>query len=421
MNRTLPEVIADILTHNDGIVDHKEDGIMEALTPSDVSNALGIPEFARLRFSYDGTSDESIYASYDSDFFTSVAKLLNGKGKLSIARYESSIPNVKKLSKTISEKIKFNNATFRLEKAEPKNVSYLLCYFKYVALSDERQEGIMPILINEQNLSTSSFKHDITELNEVTEELKDIERCEIGKVFQSAYSACACMAKENLKGFINSLERRLNRDIRRVYEYYETLKDETRKAIKKKALANVPDNLNSLKEGQNYNSNIPSVNSKQALEITDQSLAERDNLIEKQIQDRTTKGNGIDKLFNKLDAIETERKWKVQDLVAKYALNVQIEPVSAIRIETQSILSWINIKRRLFSRLFPVCFNPIIRQIDALPCESCFRPQKPYYICDDKLHIICTNCFMVCNNCKKQYCKVCYDMCPKCRKESVDN
>lgn len=381
MVRTLPEVITDILTHNNGIVEHKEDGNLEALTPPDVSNVLGIPELARLRFSYDETADEAIYASYDSDFFNSMAKLVTDKGKLSITRYNSSTPNAEKLSRTISEKIKFNNATFRLDKTEEKNISYLLCYFKYVALSDERQEGVMPILINELNLSSASFKYDIPELNEATEELKDIERCEIRKVFQSAYSTCTCKVKENLKDFINSLERRLNRDVRRVYEYYATLKNETITAMKKKALAG---------------SDIP---------------------IDTLVEDRTLKGNGADKLLNKLDAIEAEREWKVKDLIAKYALNIRIEPVSAIRIEIQSILSWINIKRRLSSRLFPVCFNPLTRQIDALPCESCFTPQKSCYICDDKLHIICADCFTVCNNCKKQYCKACYNMCPKCRKK----
>ena len=410
MNRTLPEVIADILTHNNGIVEHKEDGNLEVLTPPDVSNTLSIPEFARLRFSYDETSDETIYASYDSDFFTSVAKLLEGKGKLSIARHESSIPNVEKLSKTISEKIKFNNATFRLDKTEEKNISYLLCYFKYIALSDERQEGVMPILINEQNLSTASLKYDITELNEVTEELKDIERCEVRKVFQSAYSACTCMVEEKLKDFINSLERRLNRDIKRVYEYYETLKEETKKTIKKKTLASEAGNL--LRNIEVNNTSEP--NNVQIEEKIKQSITEMDSMVEKQIEERMIKGNGIDKLFKKLDAIETERKWKVQDLVAKYALNVQIEPVSAIRIETQSIILWINIKRRLSSRLFPICFNPVSRQIDALPCESCYKPQKPYYVCDDKLHIVCANCFMACNNCKKQYCKACHKICPKC-------
>ena len=399
MDRTLPEVITDILTHNNGIVEHKEDGNLEVLTPSDVSNALGIPELARLRFSYDETADEAIYASYDSDFFNSMAKLVDNKGKLSVARYDnSSLPNVTKLSKTISEKVMFNNATFRLDKTEEKNVSYLLCYFKYIALSDERQEGVMSILINEQNLSTASFKYDITELNEATEELQDIERCEIKKVFQSAYSACTCMVKEKLKDFINSLERRLNRDVRRVYEYYETLKNETKRTIKKKVLTGESNNMKTPKK-------------------TEQSLVEWENLIEKQIEERTVIGNGTDKLLNKLDAIEAEREWKVKDLIAKYALNIRIEPVSAIRIETQSILSWINIKRRLSSRLFPVCFNPITRQIDALPCESCFSPQKSYYVCDDKLHIICADCFAGCNNCKKQYCKACYDMCPKCRKK----
>jgi len=42
------------------------------------------------------------------------------------------------------------------------------------------------------------------------------------------------MAKEELVDFIKSLERRLNRDIKRVYDYYETLKEETVRVIEKK-------------------------------------------------------------------------------------------------------------------------------------------------------------------------------------------
>lgn len=412
MNRTLQEVIADILAHNDGIVDYKEDGTMEVLSPSEVSDVLNIPEFARLCFTYDGPSDETIYASYDSDFFTSVAKLLDGKGKLSLAGYSASIPNAKKLTKTITEKIKFNNATFRLGESEEKNISYLLCYFKYIALSDERHEGVIPILINELNLSTIPYKHESVELNEAVEGLEDLERHDTKKVVLSAYSASTSLVREKLKDFINSLERRLNRDVKRVYEYYETLKEETKKTIRKKSeVGEMDDFLMKMEIAKTRNLSKMELDEK-----LEQLFIEKNNLIERQIEEKSIKGDGVDKLLNKLDAIEAERKWKVQDLIAKYALNIRIEPIAAIRIETRAILSWINIKRRLSSRQFPVCFNPIVRQIEALPCESCYKPQTPYYVCDDKLHIICSECFRACNSCKKQYCKACHKACPKCGK-----
>ena len=175
-----------------------------------------------------------------------------------------------------------------------------------------------------------------------------------------------------LKDFVRSLERRLNRDTRRVYEYYETLKKETELAIWKKTRTHT--------------------------------------------EDKTIKDDAIERLRTKHDAIESERNWKIQDLISRYALSIQIEPVYAIRIETPVSLYLINIKRRLASRQFPVTYNPLTRHLDPLPCESCFHPKGACYICDDRLHIVCAGCFSTCPDCSKQYCHVCNSACPKCRK-----
>lgn len=375
MNKSLSEVISDILSYNGALVEETDDGCLEVLCPDSLSSTLGVNEHAILCFSYDKTERDVIYASYDSELFKAVAGLLRDKGEFSVASFKSSLPNTEKLLKVLHEKIALNNATFRLENTEIKDVSYLLCYFKYIAISDEKQEGIIQVLINELNLSTTPLENGVVELEDAAEELKDVDRHDFKTVLQSSYSAGIGIAKERLKNFIKSLERRLNRDIRRVHEYYETLKNEAIIAIKKKAIST---------------------------------------------EDRTIKGEEIDKLLKKkVNAIETECRWKVQDLITKYSLNIQIEPVSIIRIETQSPVFWINIKRRLATRSFPITYNPITRRLDSFPCESCFYPQGTYYICDDSLHIICGYCFKTCLHCGKQYCKACHkNICPKCKKEN---
>mgnify|MGYP001567648673 FL=1 len=374
MNKTLPDVIDQILTYNGAIVEKMNDGCLEALCPDSLSITLGLGEHAVLCFAYDKAENGAIYASYDSELFKALSGLVKGKGEFSVGSFKSSLPNTEKLLKNIHENVALNNATFRMEKTDIKNISYLLCYFRYTAISDEKQEGIMQVLINELNLSTMPLENGVVKLEDTVEELKDVERCDLKTVLQSSYSAGIGIARERLNDFIKSLERRLNRDVRRVHEYYETLKNEAIIAIKKKTI-----------------------------------LAE----------DKTIKSEDIDNLLKKkMSAIETERKWKVQDLIIKYSLNIQIEPVSVIRIETRSPVFWINIKRRLAARLFPITYNPIVKQLDALPCELCFNPKKPYYICDDKLHIICSTCFIVYHDCGKQYCGVCYKSgCPKCQRE----
>jgi hypothetical protein len=118
-----------------------------------------------------------------------------------------------------------------------------------------------------------------------------------------------------------------------------------------------------------------------------------------------------------LDAVEGEKRWKIQDLVSKYALNVRIEPVCIIDIETESLLFWLEIKRRLSSRAFPLTYNPLLKKVDSLPCEGCFYPRGTYYICDEKLHILCATCFRKCPDCGRQYCSVCHPKgCPRCSK-----
>ncbi|MEW6213706.1 MAG: hypothetical protein AB1478_00660, partial [Nitrospirota bacterium] len=102
-------------------------------------------------------------------------------------------------------------------------------------MSDEKHEGILPVLINEMNLSTTPLDSDMIELKEF-EGPNALDRHVIKKVFHSAYIAAASLVREKLTDFIKSLDRRLNRDIKRVFEYYETLKQETEEAIRRKAI-----------------------------------------------------------------------------------------------------------------------------------------------------------------------------------------
>ncbi len=415
MNQTLPEVVTEILMHNGAVVERQDDGTLEIIVPDEISSAINIPEYARLSFSCVEHYREAIYASYDSEFFHDLRRLFKERGAFSVARFEPYMPNMEKLSRVIPEKIPFGNATFRLGKTDTSMVSYLLILFRYIALSDEKHEGILPLLINELNLSSVTLESNISDLMSDLKGPDPVQgsspllsgREDTGtiKVLQAAHISAINRVTEKMREFIKSLERRLNRDIKRVYEYYGTLKKEARTAIKRKVA-----------EYSDLKSETGTLDLQGLQNISDY-LAQKDREIDKKIDDRTIRGEGIEKILNKLDAIERERQWKVQDLIEKYTLTVQAEPVSLIRIKTLAPLFMLNIKRRLASRSFPLTYNPIIRQLDILPCESCFNPHGSYYICDDRLHIICGNCFKVCSTCGRQYCNACFnDRCPKCKK-----
>jgi hypothetical protein len=119
-----------------------------------------------------------------------------------------------------------------------------------------------------------------------------------------------------------------------------------------------------------------------------------------------------------MEAIEAEKNWKVQDLVSKYALTVRLEPLCGLILETQAPIFWIEIKRRLSSRAFPLGYNPILKRLDPLPCEACFNPRGGTFVCDDQLHLLCSHCFKKCPECGRPYCSVCSKGgCPRCGKK----
>lgn len=370
MNRGLQEVIAGILTYSGAVVEKRAGGEMEVVVPPEVSQALRIPEYATLAFTFDGAQSDAVYASYDSDLFASIKNLLGNKGAVAFASVEHYIPKMEKAAAQIVGRSFFENATFRPDFTETSDITYLLVFFRYTALSDEKHEGIVPVLMNCMNRSVTPIHEDASG---VLEALKDnIEPNTGGSILaemvRPAYAAASGTVRERMEDFIKASERRLNRDVKRVYEYYETLKGEAKRTIERKTAA----------EGG---------------------------------------ADGAERLAGKMEAIEGERKWKIHDLISKYALNIRIEPVSLIVIETGGAIFWINIKRRLSSRRFPVTYNPITRHFDPLPCESCFHPNGGYHVCDDKLHIVCSRCMKPCLHCGKEYCRACHkDRCPRCGK-----
>jgi len=398
--RRLPEVTSAILTSCGAVMEEKDGDRIEFLATKELSEKLNIPEYGTLEFTPNASGEKSITASYDSDFFKSIEGLFTVKGRTIAVTYPTHKYHVEKLTKTVAKKMPFSNATFRFKNTENKTIRYTLFCFKYIAISDERKEGMLSLILNEVNNSIMISGKDIDEILEKLKE-SDIKSEKLEKsieLLQSACSAAAMITKEKLSDFIKSLERRLNLDIKKGHEYYEILKEETRKAIEKKV---VSDGLSS----------VEAKNIRRQLEKDSETNVENIKKI------RAKDINGVNKLLDKLEAIDGEQKWKIHDLTSKYALSIQIDPISIINIETKSTIFWINIKRRLLTREFPLTYNPITRKIDPLPCESCFYPSGTYYVCDKKLHIVCSNCFKKCPHCEKYYCKACYkNKCPKCKK-----
>ncbi|MBI4522716.1 MAG: hypothetical protein HY695_02760 [Deltaproteobacteria bacterium] len=362
MRSSLPDFTRHLLAESGGVVEPSPDGL-EVLLPAEVARLLEIPEHANLSFS--GNSGEGLSVSYNSEILKKMARLIGDRGKFSTVGFTPPLVRIEKLEEHLDKKVVFHNAVFRVERKEEKLLSYLLGYCKYLALSDDRQEGILSCLINELNLSVQKTTPDILDL--VTrcfaEPPGEAERESDERVLKTLWRAQTEIVKEMLREFLQSLERRMNRDIQRVHDYYQTLIHEHRQSLQKKV-----------------------------------SAAEEK-----------------EKTLGRIEAIERELEGKIQDLIGKFSVDLRIEPISFIRVEVTSPVFWLLVRRRKEARRFPLTYNPLLKSLDPLPCEACFYPRKGHYVCDDRLHILCRQCFGPCLGCGKTYCCACHPKsCPRC-------
>jgi hypothetical protein len=362
LRTSLRDFTADLLAEHGALVEPSSEGL-EVLLPAEVAGVLAIPEHSNLTFL--GDRHDGISVSYDSEILKKMAGLLGDRGKFATVGLAPSSVRLEKLEDRLSDKLVFHNAIFQMERKEECPISYLLGYSKYSAISDDRHEGIAGCVINELNFSAQKATLETLDLiaHGSNTSAEQAERGVSERVLNAFWKAQLNIVQEALSDFLVSMERRMNRDIRRVHEYYQTLIHEYRQALAKKSAA--PE---------------------------DQARIE-----------------------SKIEAVERELKGKVQDLVGKFSIDLQLESISFIRIETVCPVFWLSVKRRKEARQFPLTYNPLSKSFDPLPCEACFYPKKGYYVCDDRLHILCRECFAPCARCDKIYCRACHPKgCPKC-------
>jgi hypothetical protein len=358
----LADFTAHLLAENGAVVEPTGDGL-EVLLPAELAGALEIPEHTSLSFL--GEDGEGVSVSYDSAVLKRMAGLMGDRGKFAAVALGPSSVKQEKLEDRLGDKLAFHNAVFHVESKEEKPISYFLGYSKYFARSDDRQEGVVGCVVNELNLSVQNATPELLDLiaHEAVEPTGQAERESSDKVLKTFWQAQLKIVREALSDFLISMERRMNRDIRRVHDYYQTLIHEQRQALARKS--STPD------ENKHAES--------------------------------------------KIVAIERELKGKIQDLIGKFSIDLQLEPISFIRIETIIPIFWLSVKRRKQARQFPLTYNPLLKSLDPLPCEACYYPRKGYYVCDDRLHIVCRECFAPCARCNRIYCSACYPTgCPNC-------
>lgn len=358
----LIDTISDILALSGAAVERNQEHL-EALLPAETARALQLPEHAVLAFEAQTNSAAGELVTYQSELVDRLFDWMQQKGLY--AQIAVADLYLKQGVTAVAEsRFTVLNGLLKAAAAAERRLQYACFHFKYTAISDEKKEGLARVVINEHTLA--EVHEMMAQLSlAVTSEAESVVSLETQPLARVYYAACRHVRpiiSGDLADFHRSLQRRLQRDIARLREYYQSLKDEIQNKIVRRQLA-----------GQ---------------EREDEEA--------------------------RLRAVDLEYRRKVADQREKYAMKIEVEPINLLRINTPAMMVTAELRCRKLGREVSFVWNPLLKDFEPIPCESCGDGLYAMQLCEEKLHLLCRACAH-CDDCKRAICHRCHPgKCPKC-------
>jgi len=330
---------ARVIEEQGGLAERVEERL-QAVLPAALGAALGLPEEVWLN----GPETPLLFGSPLLDRLIGTA---TREVPVAMARLE--IPYLKKagFENLLGKDLTFYDCRSAFTGRAEVRAQYLVLWAHYVALSDERKEGLACAAVQEhsgavvEDLAMSWRKFTVS----------SYDRDKVPPIFSNppaeravaaAMAVARDLARADLGLFVASMERRLRRDIANLREYYQALTDE--------------------------------------MEV---SLG-RSNLGEAQRQDRLAK----------IAELPRECARKVEDARHKYRVNVRLSACAGLRLNCDAVQVLVTVRHRALSRLAHLIFNPVTQRLDPLACEHCGATIRSVYprIEGQSLRFVCLRC-----------------------------
>ncbi|MGA7874922.1 MAG: hypothetical protein WCA08_04605 [Desulfoferrobacter sp.] len=313
-----PELLsfaAEILERQGALVEPLDDRL-STLLPQNLAESLKLPEETVL-----GGEDAPLL--YGSPLLDRLVQLATKDVPVAYGQIE--VPYIKKagFEQRIGEDISFVDGQVRVTNRAEARTTYIVLICHYVALSDERKEGLVQVGIHEGSGAR------IDGLAQVWQELKPVFflpgnvpphfPVHLEETLAAAMRRARIEAEEDLAEFFRSMERRLRRDVKSTREYYEALRKEMQANLRQASLA-------------------------------EQQRSEREA---------------------KIADLPAEMDRKIIDLEQKYQVQVSLTGRAAIRFLVDIAQVFVELRYRKYRRSIRLIWNPITRRLDPLVCEAC--------------------------------------------------
>jgi hypothetical protein len=331
----IQDLVTRILERHGCLVEATVDNAVQILFPKELQRALSVGEIETFTLQ-DGEGNH-----YESDFIDSLGSLVSSRGLFAAVSLPHLKPVVKDPEKILTNNLFVQNGIFRFVDYEIKQISYLLMNFRVSAVSDTKAERILTVALNEQT-GTVPLKIEERlkgELENASDDLPDQRTSDVTESLKKGGEIAGRLALLEYQDFLKSLNRRLNRDAKRLQEYYGAIAGEIEKTLKKKGV----------------------------------------------------KKEDVDRGLSRLEATKTEYHKKISDARERYALEILIEPVNVLRVFMPAFVLRVDLQRRKNRMSVEIPLNPITGRLEHLICAGCRQPVLSFYLRDD-MRLLCHAC-----------------------------
>ncbi|MBI5400384.1 hypothetical protein HZB07_07280 [Candidatus Saganbacteria bacterium] len=320
---------------------------MEVVFPDGLAQQLNINEYYKFYFEPRPLMEEnSLVLNYNSSLLEQLGVSLKEKTIFSQTAVSSLYLKKARLEELFKKRLNFINSTYKIIEIKPSTCSYLILNYKYTAVSEERKDGLTSVAINEHNLFLVNNLYDefealfIDETNAALEVETLLPPSPLKVVFSMVSMAIEKILKEELADFQKSLNYRLEKDIKRLSDYFNAI----------------------IKE------------------------------IDKKIAKKKTNNENFDKELSRLDFTEKELERKIIDQKTRYQINVNFKPFSALRVIIPVVALKTLLRCKKKSREINFVWNPIIKDLENPCCKKCFSPVANLFLDEESLDILCPAC-----------------------------
>jgi len=349
----------DVLLSRGALVESEGEGVLRALVPPEVSARLAVGDWLSLDFGARGGADDP------GEWMERLGALLPPSPAVAGARLRMQTPTARIAADAIlNRELVVQNGIWHLVEDYAGAMPYYLFSFQHTVESDERTIGYGGVCLN--GAVRAMAEHPELLLRSVRDGLEDdpafnLPGAELRAIYPLAARAAEAEVRARLAFIEQSANRRLARDWARMESYYGGL------------------------------------------------LAQ----LEKRAARHTAGPEAAEKDRGRIQATQLDRAAKLEDLVRKYSLRVQLELTDVLVMSLPVRTISVRLIRKKEERAVTLAWNAVLRTLDTPLCEACAGRARPLYLCD-KVHLLCGACLSPCPSCARVFCRACQAKC-KCQ------